>query len=149
MDAIASASSASWYHSGTPKLSCKQCLCIYKAPCLARACWAQPKPVVLHRADAGFAFFAKRSFSTPQECAAITERDVCRDWDCIPTSRTRTANLQGRACSGLCAHKGTACRCWSNQQMQTGFFVKRYRKDNEIGVLSQNALPANAAESIL
>ena len=56
MDAIASASSASWYHSGTPKLSCKQCLCIYKAPCLARACWAQPKPVVLHRADAGFAF---------------------------------------------------------------------------------------------
>lgn len=56
MDAMASASSASWYHSGTPKLSCKQCLCIYKAPCLARACWAQPKPVVLHRADAGFAF---------------------------------------------------------------------------------------------
>ena len=56
MDAIASASSASWYHSGTPKLSCKQCLCIYKAPCLARACWAQPKPVVLPRADAGFAF---------------------------------------------------------------------------------------------
>ena len=56
MDAIASASSASWYHSGTPKLSCKQCLCIYKAPCLARACWAQPKPVVLHRADAGYAF---------------------------------------------------------------------------------------------
>lgn len=56
MDAIASASSASWYHSGTPKLSCKQCLCIYKAPCLARACWAQPKPVVLRRADAGFAF---------------------------------------------------------------------------------------------
>ena len=30
---------------------------IYKAPCLARACWTQPKPVVLHRADAGFAFF--------------------------------------------------------------------------------------------
>ena len=58
MDALASASSASWYHSsGTPKLSCKQCLCIYKDPCLARACWAQPKPVVLHRADAGFAFF--------------------------------------------------------------------------------------------
>ena len=57
MDAIASASSASWYHSGTPKLSCKQCLCIYKAPCFARACWTQPKPVVLHRADAGFAFF--------------------------------------------------------------------------------------------
>ena len=58
MDAIASASSASWYHSsGTPKLSCKQCLCIYKDPCLARACWTQPKPVVLHRADAGFAFF--------------------------------------------------------------------------------------------
>lgn len=56
MDAIASASSASWYHSGTLKLSCKQCLCIYKAPCLVRACWAQPKPVVLHRADAGFAF---------------------------------------------------------------------------------------------
>ena len=56
MDAIASASSASWYHFGTPKLSCKQCLCIYKAPCLARACWAQPKPVVLPRADAGFAF---------------------------------------------------------------------------------------------
>ena len=57
MDAIASASSASWYHAGTLKLSCKQCLCIYKDPCLARACWTQPKPVVLHRADAGFAFF--------------------------------------------------------------------------------------------
>ena len=27
----------------------------------------------LHPTDAGYAFFAKRSFSTPQECAAITE----------------------------------------------------------------------------
>ena len=27
----------------------------------------------LHPMDAGYAFFAKRSFSTPQECAAITE----------------------------------------------------------------------------
>ena len=53
--------------------------------------------------------FAKRSFSTPQDCAVITERDVQRDWDCIPTSRTRTANLQCRACLSLCAHKGTAC----------------------------------------
>ena len=53
---------------------------------------------------------AKRSFSTPQECAAITGRDVHRDWDCIPTSKTRTAKFQCRACFGLCAHKGTACR---------------------------------------
>lgn len=27
----------------------------------------------LHPMDAGYAFFAKRSFSTPQECAAVTE----------------------------------------------------------------------------
>ena len=27
----------------------------------------------LHPMDAGYALFAKRSFSTPQECAAITE----------------------------------------------------------------------------
>ena len=27
----------------------------------------------LHPMDAGYAFFAKRSFSTPQECAAIAE----------------------------------------------------------------------------
>ena len=32
-------------------------------------------------------FFSKRSFSTPQECAAITGRDVHRDWDCIPTTK--------------------------------------------------------------
>ena len=149
MDAIASASSASWYHSGTPKLSCKQCLCIYKAPCLARACWTQSKPVVLHRADAGFAFFKtlfQHSAGARSHHGSVM---FTGGWDCIPTSRTRTAKLQCRACSGLCTHKGTACRCWSNQQMRTGFFVKRYRKDNEIGVLSQNALPANAAESIL
>lgn len=149
MDAIASASSASWYHSGTPKLSCKQCLCIYKDPCLASACWAQPKPVVLPRADAGFAFLQNALSALRRSAQPSRKRDVHRDWDCIPTSRTRTAKLQCRACSGLCTHKGTACRCWSNQQMRTGFFVKRYRKDNEIGVLSQNALPANAAESIL
>ena len=74
MDAIASASSASWYHSGTPKLSCKQCLCIYKAPCLARACWAQPKPVVLHRADAGFAFL-QNALSALRRSARLS-RDV-------------------------------------------------------------------------
>ena len=149
MDAIASASSASWYHSGTPKLSCKQCLCIYKAPCLARACWAQPKPVVLPRADAGFAFLQNALSALHRSAQPSRFRDVRRDWDCIPTSRIRTANLQCHACLSLCIYRGTACRCQSNQQMQTGFFVKRYRKDNEIGVLSQNALPANAAESIL
>ena len=74
MDAIASASSASWYHSDTPKLSCKQCLCIYKAPCLARACWAQPKPVVLHRADAGFAFL-QNALSALRRSARLS-RDV-------------------------------------------------------------------------
>ena len=74
MDAIAYASSASWYHSGTPKLSCKQCLCIYKAPCLARACWAQPKPVVLHRADAGFAFL-QNALSALRRSARLS-RDV-------------------------------------------------------------------------
>ena len=30
------ASSAPWYH----HRRCKQCLCMYKAPCLARTCWA-------------------------------------------------------------------------------------------------------------
>ena len=74
MDAIASASSASWYHFGTPKLSCKQCLCIYKAPCLVRACWAQPKPVVLHRADAGFAFL-QNALSALRRSARLS-RDV-------------------------------------------------------------------------
>ena len=44
-----------------------------KTTCVARTCWAQPKPIVLHRADAGLRVFAKRSFSTPQECTAITE----------------------------------------------------------------------------
>lgn len=32
-------------------------------------------------------------------------------------NRTRTANFQCRACSGLCAHKSTAC--WSNPQSKT------------------------------
>ena len=67
--------------------------------------------------------FSKRSFSTPQECAAITGRDVHRDWDCIPTSRTRTANFQCRACSGLCTHKSTACRC--NLAQQIYFIISR------------------------
>ena len=78
MDAIASASSASWYHSGTPKLSCKQCLCIYKAPCLARACWAQPKPVVLHRADAGFAFLQNALSALRRSAQPSRKRDVHR-----------------------------------------------------------------------
>lgn len=102
MDAIASASSASWYHSGTPKLSCKQCLCIYKAPCLARACWAQPKPVVLRRADAGFAFLQNALSALCKSAQPSRFRDVHRDWDCIPTSRIRTANLQCHACLSLC-----------------------------------------------
>lgn len=109
MDAIASASSASWYHSGTPKLSCKQCLCIYKAPCLARACWAQPKPVVLHRADAGFAFLQNALSARCKSAQPSRFRDVHRDWDCIPTSRIRTANLQCHACLSLCIYRGTAC----------------------------------------
>jgi hypothetical protein len=123
IDTIASASSTSWYHSGTTKLSCKQCLCIYKDPCLARACWAQPKPGVLPRADAGFAFL-QNALSALRRSAQLSRfRDVHRDWDCIPTSRTRTANLQCRACSGLCAHKGTACRC--NLAHQIYFIIFR------------------------
>ena len=110
MDAIASASSASWYHFGTPKLSCKQCLCIYKAPCLARACWAQPKPVVLPRADAGFAFLQNALSALRRSAQPSRFRDVRRDWDCIPTSRIRTANLQCHACLSLCIYRGTACR---------------------------------------
>lgn len=65
---------------------------------------------------------AKRSFSTPQECAAITGRDVHRDWDCIPTSRIRTANLQCHACLSLCIYRGTAC--WSNPKSKTCFLWK-------------------------
>ena len=122
MDAIASASSASWYHSGTPKLSCKQCLCIYKAPCLARACWAQPKPVVLHRADAGFAFLQNALSARCKSAQPSRFRDVHRDWDCIPTSRIRKANLQCHACLSLCIYRGTAC--WSNPQSKTCFLWK-------------------------
>lgn len=123
MDAIASASSASWYHSGTPKLSCKQCLCIYKAPCLARACWAQPKPVVLHRADAGFAFLQNALSALRRSAQPSRFRDVHRDWDCIPTSRIRTANLQCHACLSLCIYRGTACRC--NLEQQSYFIISR------------------------
>ena len=36
MMCLAFASSAPWYH----HRRCKQCLCMYKAPCLARTCWA-------------------------------------------------------------------------------------------------------------
>lgn len=123
MDAIASASSASWHHSGTPKLSCKQCLCIYKAPCLARACWAQPKPVVLYRADAGFAFLQNDLSALRRSAQPSRFRDVRRDWDCIPTSKTSTAKLQCRAYSGLCTHKSTACRC--NLAQQIYFIISR------------------------
>lgn len=75
---IASASSASWYHSGTTKLSCKQCLCIYKDPCLASACWAQPKPVVLSRADAGFAFLQNALSALRRSAQPSRKRDVHR-----------------------------------------------------------------------
>ena len=87
----------------------KQCLRIYKDHfALQNACWEIPNPWTTSD-GCRLRVFAKRSFSTPQECAAITERDVHRYWDCIPTSRTRTANFQCRAGFGLCAHKGTAC----------------------------------------
>lgn len=66
---------------------------------------------------------AKRSFSTPQECAAITGRDVHRDWDCIPTSKTRTAKFQCHACLSLCIYRGTACRC--NLEQQSYFIISR------------------------
>lgn len=122
MDAIASASSASWYHFGTPKLSCKQCLCIYKAPCLARACWAQPKPVVLPRADASFAFLQNALSALRRSAQPSRFRDVRGDWDCIPTSRIRTANLQCHACLSLCIYRGTAC--WSNPKSKTCFLWK-------------------------
>ena len=116
MDAIASASSASWYHSsGTPKLSCKQCFVVpffwyaeallqamslyiqRPLPCKSLLDTAQTRCSASCRCR--LRVFSKRSFSTPQECAAITGRDVHRDWDCIPTSRARTARFQCRACS--------------------------------------------------
>ena len=141
MDAIASASSASWYHSGTPKLSCKQCLCIYKAPCLARACWAQPKPVVLHRADAGFAFLQNALSARCKSAQPSRFRDVHRDWDCIPTSRIRTANLQCHACLSLCIYRGTAC--WYNVidetktvSSKTVIWLCRFPKHSNIEVLT-------------
>ena len=87
----------------------KQCLCIYKAPCLARACWAQPKPVVLRRADAGFAFLQNALSALCKSAQPSRFRDVHRDWGCIPTSRIRTANLQCHACLSLCIYRGTAC----------------------------------------
>ena len=141
MDAIASASSASWYHSGTPKLSCKQCLCIYKAPCLARACWAQPKPVVLHRVDAGFAFLQNALSARCKSAQPSRFRDVHRDWDCIPTSRIRTANLQCHACLSLCIYRGTAC--WYNVidetktvSSKTVIWLCRFPKHSNIEVLT-------------
>ena len=141
MDAIASASSASWYHSGTPKLSCKQCLCIYKAPCLARACWAQPKPVVLHRADAGFAFLQNALSALCKSAQPSRIRDVHRDGDCIPTSRIRTANLQCHACLSLCIYRGTAC--WYNVidetktvSSKTVIWLCRFPKHSNIEVLT-------------
>ena len=141
MDAIASASSASWYHSGTPKLSCKQCLCIYKAPCLARACWAQPKPVVLHRADAGFAFLQNALSARCKSAQPSRFRDVHRDWDCIPTSRIRTANLQCHACLSLCIYRGPAC--WYNVidetktvSSKTVIWLCRFPKHSNIEVLT-------------
>ena len=141
MDAIASASSASWYHSGTPKLSCKQCLCIYKAPCLARACWAQPKPVVLRRADAGFAFLQNALSARCKSAQPSRFRDVHRDCDCIPTSRIRTANLQCHACLSLCIYRGTAC--WYNVidetktvSSKTVIWLCRFPKHSNIEVLT-------------
>ena len=76
----------------------KQGLRIYKDHfALQNACWKIPNPWTASD-GCRLRVFAKRFFRTPQECAAITERDVHRDWDCIPTSRTRTANFQCRAC---------------------------------------------------
>ena len=103
MDAIASVSSASWYHSGTPKLSCKQCLCIYKAPCLARACWAQPKPVVLHRADAGFAFLQNALSALRRNARPPQNRDY------IQTSKFTRQNFNLVYEFGLYANKSTVC----------------------------------------
>ena len=90
----------------------KQCLRIYKDHfALQNACWAQPKPVVLHRADAGFAFLQNALSALCKSAQPSRFRDVHRDWDCIPTSRIRTANLQCHACLSLCIYRGTACRC--------------------------------------
>lgn len=73
--------------------------------------------------DAGFAFLQNALSALRRSAQPSRKRDVHRDWDCIPTSRTRTANLQCRACSGLCAHKGTACRCKLAQQIY--FIISR------------------------
>ena len=56
----------------------KQCLRIYKDHfCVAKCLLGNPKPLnYIRRMQA--ARFTKRSFSTPQECAAITGRDVHR-----------------------------------------------------------------------
>jgi len=49
----------------------------------------------LHPMDVGYAFFAKRFFRTPQECATITESWWSKEFSC-------------------CAHNGTAC--WDNEK---------------------------------
>ena len=63
----------------------KQCLRIYKDHfALQNACWEIPNPWTASD-GCRLRVFAKRSFSTPQECAAITERDDYRIWG-SPTS---------------------------------------------------------------
>ena len=84
---------------------------------------------------------AKRSFSTPQECAAITGRNVHRDWDCIPTSKTRTANLQCHACLSLCIYRGPACRYnvideTKTVSSKTVIWLCRFPKHSNIEVLT-------------
>lgn len=123
MDAIASASSASWYHSGTPKLSSKQCLCIYKDPCLARACWAQPKPVALHRADADFAFLQNALSALRRSAQPSRKRDVHRGLGLHPNKQ----NTHGKFAMPcvfwpLCAQR----HCLLEQStIQNLFFVER------------------------
>ena len=77
----------------------------------------------LHRTDVGCAFL-QNAFSALRRSARPSRfRDVRRDWDCIPTSKTSTAKLQCRAYSGLCTHKSTACRC--NLAQQIYFIISR------------------------
>lgn len=72
---------------------------------------------------AGFAFLQNALSARCKSAQPSRFRDVHRDWDCIPTSRIRTANLQCHACLSLCIYRGTACRC--NLEQQSYFIISR------------------------
>ena len=86
-------------------------------------CIVPMQTLELHPMDAGYAFLQNALSALCKSAQPSRFRDVHRDWDCIPTSRIRTANLQCHACLSLCIYRGTACRC--NLEQQSYFIISR------------------------